>query len=109
MAVAGLFAGIGGLELAFAEAGYDAVVLSEIDSSAQSVLRHRFPRATVVGDIAGIPDLPVGVEIVTAGFPCQNLSMAGHGAVLLPSLSACEKCRGSRQVGPRPCRKVLND
>jgi site-specific DNA-cytosine methylase len=35
MAVAGLFAGIGGLELAFAEAGYDAVVLSEIDSSAQ--------------------------------------------------------------------------
>jgi site-specific DNA-cytosine methylase len=53
--------------------------------------------------------LPVGVEIVTAGFPCQNLSTAGHGAVLLPSLSACEKCRGSRQVGPRPCRKVLND
>lgn len=77
MAVAGLFAGIGGFELAFAEAGYETALLSEIDPVAQSVLQHRFPDAMVTGDIAALTDLPASVDIVTAGFPCQNLSMAG--------------------------------
>jgi DNA (cytosine-5)-methyltransferase 1 len=75
--VAGLFAGVGGFELAFAEAGYETVVLSEIDHAAQSVLKHRFPDATIIGDVAGLVSLPRSVDIVTAGFPCQNLSMAG--------------------------------
>jgi len=77
MSVAGLFAGIGGFELAFAEAGYETVLLSEIDHAAQSVLKQRFPDATIIGDVAALVSLPSSVDIVTAGFPCQNLSMAG--------------------------------
>lgn len=77
MTVAGLFAGIGGFEHAFAKAGYETAMLCEIDSAAKCVLEHHFAEATILGDIAGLSGLPSGVNIVTAGFPCQNLSMAG--------------------------------
>lgn len=77
-AMAGLFAGIGGFELAFAEgAGLLTSILAEIDPAAQTVLKIKFPHAEIVGDVKEITELPEGTEIVTAGFPCQNLSMAG--------------------------------
>lgn len=77
MSVAGLFAGIGGFERAFAAAGHDVSLLADIDPAAQAVLRARFPDVEVHGDVTELTTLPEGTEIVTAGFPCQNLSMAG--------------------------------
>ena len=80
MAVAGLFAGIGGFELAFSQAGFKTNLLAEIDPAARSVLRDRFPDATIHSDVSTLACLPGDTQIVTAGFPCQNLSMAGDKA-----------------------------
>ena len=51
--------------------------MSEIDDAALAVLRHRFPEAEYDTDAVELAGLPRETEIVTAGFPCQNLSMAG--------------------------------
>lgn len=77
MSLVGLFAGIGGFELAFAQAGFETELLVEIDPAASAVLRTRFPNAEVRADVADLDGLPLDTKILTAGFPCQNLSMAG--------------------------------
>lgn len=77
MKVAGLFAGIGGLETGLAQAGHEAVILSEILPSARAVLAARLPEVELQSDVRELQDLPAEVEIVTAGFPCQDLSQAG--------------------------------
>lgn len=77
MSVVGLFAGTGGFELAFQRAGIGTAMLVDKDPAAQSVLRTRFPGVPVRGDVLELQSLPTGTTIVTAGFPCQNLSMAG--------------------------------
>jgi DNA (cytosine-5)-methyltransferase 1 len=77
MKVAGLFAGIGGLESGLAQAGHEAVLLSEILPAARAVLSAQFPHVDLLGDVRQIGSLPADVEIVTAGFPCQDLSQAG--------------------------------
>ncbi len=77
MAVAGLFSGIGGFELAFSKAGFATNILVDIDPAARGVLEARFPGVEVRSDVRSLTALPSNTTIVTAGFPCQNLSMAG--------------------------------
>lgn len=87
MSLTGLFAGIGGFELAFSQAGFKSELLVEIDSAASEVLRERFPDASIEGDVLNLVDLPADTRIVTAGFPCQNLSMAGDKSGIAGSKS----------------------
>ncbi len=75
--VAGLFAGIGGIEVGLTDSGGHAELLCEWWEPAQAVLRARFPEAEVVGDVREIDALP-DVDVVTAGFPCTDLSLAGR-------------------------------
>jgi DNA (cytosine-5)-methyltransferase 1 len=77
MKVAGLFAGIGGIELGLEQAGLTTSLLCEIDPRAQAVLKHRFPRVRLEADVGAIGRLPRGIDLLTAGFPCQDLSQAG--------------------------------
>ena len=77
MMVSGLYAGIGGFELGFERSGHRTLLMSEIDPDAQRVLRHRFGDAELNTDVVKLAILPEETEIVTAGFPCQDLSMAG--------------------------------
>lgn len=77
--VAGLFAGIGGIECGLEGAGHRTELLCELDSSAASVLRARFPGVPLVPDVRELRALP-RVDLVTAGFPCQDLSQAGRTA-----------------------------
>jgi DNA (cytosine-5)-methyltransferase 1 len=77
MSVVGLFAGIGGFELAFARAGLTTEMIVELDPGAHAVLRSRFPHADLRTDVLDVDRLPQSTTILTAGFPCQNLSMAG--------------------------------
>ncbi|EJN10761.1 DNA-methyltransferase Dcm [Bradyrhizobium sp. YR681] len=77
MSVVGLFSGIGGFELAFARAGFKTSLMAEIEPAASAVLRERFPEIELRGDVATLGKLPEDADIMTAGFPCQNLSMAG--------------------------------
>lgn len=79
LTVAGLFAGIGGIEQGFHLAGHTTVLLCEIDPGAQRVLKTRFPDTPLVSDVRSLRRLP-DVDVVTAGFPCQDLSQAGRTA-----------------------------
>ena len=78
MVVSGLYAGIGGFELGFQRSGHQTVLMSEIDPDARKVIRHRFNDVTLDTDVVKLAALPEETEVVTAGFPCQDLSMAGR-------------------------------
>jgi DNA (cytosine-5)-methyltransferase 1 len=75
--VAGLFAGIGGLELGLHRAGHATGLLCENDPAAMAVLRDRFPDVKLHGDVCTLERLPRATSLVVAGFPCQDLSQAG--------------------------------
>jgi DNA (cytosine-5)-methyltransferase 1 len=76
--VAGLFAGIGGFERGLATAGHKPVLLCEIWEPARAVLAARMPDTPCKRDIRELKSLPREVELITAGFPCQDLSQAGQ-------------------------------
>ena len=80
MRTAALFAGIGGLERGLQEAGHDTMLTCEIWEPAVSVLAERFPLVTNHPDVAALTSLPARTELLTAGFPCQDLSQAGMTA-----------------------------
>ena len=75
--VAGLFAGVGGLELGLAAAGGEARLLCESWEPAAVVLRARFPGVEIADDVRTLAALP-DVDVVAAGFPCTDLSQAGR-------------------------------
>jgi DNA (cytosine-5)-methyltransferase 1 len=78
--VAGLFAGIGGLERGLASAGHKTALLCENDPSAMAVLKHRFPKIPLHDDVCTLRDLPKRTSLIVGGFPCQDLSQAGKTA-----------------------------
>ncbi len=77
MRVAGLFAGIGGIELGLDSAGHRTELLCELDDAARDVLAERFPDTELVADVRDLSALP-DADLVAAGFPCQDLSQAGR-------------------------------
>ncbi len=79
LSVAGLFAGIGGVERGLQAAGMRTELLCEWWEPAQAVLRHHFPDVPLHDDIQTLKALP-DVDVVTAGFPCTDLSQAGRTA-----------------------------
>ncbi|HSH79848.1 MAG TPA: DNA (cytosine-5-)-methyltransferase, partial [Herpetosiphonaceae bacterium] len=85
----GLFAGIGGFSLGFRQAGIKTVALVEIDKACQGLLARRFPDVPVLDDVrtAGRHNLP-WANIVSFGFPCQDLSVAGKRAGLAGARSS---------------------
>jgi DNA (cytosine-5)-methyltransferase 1 len=86
MRVAGLFAGIGGIEVGLHQAGHTTDFLCEWDDSARLVLSERFPGIPVARDVAELDAIPP-VDLLTAGFPCQDLSQAGRTAGIRGSRS----------------------
>jgi DNA (cytosine-5)-methyltransferase 1 len=84
-----LFDGIGGFPLAFSAAGYRVVAIVEIDKAAAGVASDRFPEAKYFPDVTEVTadDLiaagfcPV-CGVISAGFPCNDLSVAGRRAGL---------------------------
>ncbi|HVA66622.1 MAG TPA: DNA (cytosine-5-)-methyltransferase [Elusimicrobiota bacterium] len=74
---ASFFAGIGGFELGFEEAGFEVVFQCEIQKFCGTVLKRHWPKVSFAEDIStieakAIPD----AEIWCGGFPCQDLSVA---------------------------------
>jgi DNA (cytosine-5)-methyltransferase 1 len=76
MRVASLFSGIGGIELGLSSHGFEIALLCEIDPVARAILHRHFLQTEIVDDVFKIHSLPKA-ELVTAGFPCQDLSLAG--------------------------------
>ncbi len=79
----GLFAGIAGIEQGFHNALGSKVetdLLCESWAPAQIVLKNRFPGAELHPDVRELASLPEATDILSAGFPCQDLSQAGRTA-----------------------------
>lgn len=75
--VAGFFAGVGGFEEGFRLAGHESTMLCELDAAARWVLGRRFPEAEITDDVRGLTAIP-DCDVLTAGFPCQDLSQVGR-------------------------------
>lgn len=80
--VAGLFAGVGGLEYGLHVAGHETALLCENDPAAAAVLTARFPKAKLHDDVRTLLPraMPARLDVLTAGFPCQDLSQVGRTA-----------------------------
>ncbi len=84
-----LFTGIGGITLALRQ-WVSPVAYCEISAYCQSVLLSRMqegdlPKAPIWDDITTLGDAifdSVLIDIIYGGFPCQDVSFAGHGAGL---------------------------
>ncbi len=79
--MAGLFAGIGGIELGIKRALGDRMeteMFCEWWEPAQHVLAARFPGVEVHPDVRELKSLPADANLVSAGFPCTDLSQAGR-------------------------------
>ena len=80
MKAASFFSGIGGIDLAFENAGVEIVFQSEINAFGREVLKKHWPNAVLAGDINSIqPDDVPSSDIYFGGFPCQDLSLANQG------------------------------
>ena len=79
LTVGSMFAGIGGICLAFKKAGCKIVWANEIDKHACTTYRLNFgDKYLVQGDIKNVdPTTLPKFDILTAGFPCQAFSSVG--------------------------------
>ena len=71
-----LFDGIGTWQLAAINVGIQPLWSSEIEEFPRKVTARHFPNSIQLGDINSITDAPK-VDIITAGSPCQDISIAG--------------------------------
>src|SRR5262249_10610324 len=90
LSVVGLFAGIGGLELGLELAGHRTTFLCELMPEARAVLgaaverddaHQAFSHAKMAVDVTSrklTASLPDRIDLLAAGFPCQDLSQAGR-------------------------------
>lgn len=104
LTVGSLFSGIGGFDLAAQWMGWRTAWVSEIDPFACQVLAHHFPDAPNLGDITQIDFTTVEpVDVLVAGFPCQDISNAGKQAGITGSRSGLwfDAVRAIRDLRPR--------
>jgi len=102
-----LFSGIGGFSLAAQWIWGDdleIVGFCEIEKYAQKVLQKNFPSVPIYEDITKLDGKQFNdIDIITGGFPCQDISIAGKGAGIEGSRSGLwsEMHRIISEVQPR--------
>jgi DNA (cytosine-5)-methyltransferase 1 len=79
-----LFAGVGGFDIGFDNAGWECGFQVEWDKHCQQVLTHHWPEVPKWWDVSEVngAELPP-VDLITFGSPCQDLSLAGKRAGLM--------------------------
>jgi DNA (cytosine-5)-methyltransferase 1 len=96
-----LFSGVGGFSLGLERTGgFKTVAFSEVAPHACRVLARHWPGMPNLGDVSRteFPD----ADVISAGFPCQDLSYAGLGAGMSGNRSGLwsEVVRAIRVVRP---------
>jgi DNA (cytosine-5)-methyltransferase 1 len=93
MNVLDLFSGIGGFSLGLERAGMETAAFCEFDLHARTILREHWPNVPIYEDVREVnigrlqSDGIVGIDIITGGFPCQDLSSAGKRSGIYGSRS----------------------
>jgi DNA (cytosine-5)-methyltransferase 1 len=83
-----LFSGIGGFSLGLDRAGgFETVAFCEIEPFPRKVLAKHWPEVPCYEDVTKLTgDIlardGIGVDVITGGFPCQDISVAGKQAGL---------------------------
>lgn len=76
--VVSLFAGAGGMDLGFKNAGFDIVWANDFDLDATITYGKNIGKHIVHGNILNIKsdEIPDDIDVVIGGFPCQGFSVA---------------------------------
>lgn len=106
-----LFSGIGGLDLGLERAGMECAWQVEIDPYARRVLERHWPDIDQHEDVRQVcgrqcddgPGHLAPVDLICGGFPCQDISTAGHRAGIDGTRSGLwgEYVRLIRELRPR--------
>jgi DNA (cytosine-5)-methyltransferase 1 len=88
LTVLDLFSGIGGFSYAAEQlvGGFKTIAFCDSDEPCRRVLRKHWPNTPIFTDVRSLsaediaPLCPNGLSLITAGFPCQDLSVAGKQA-----------------------------
>jgi len=101
-----LFAGAGGLALGMHKAGFNHVLLNEINGKACETLRINHPEWNVLeGDIHNVDFSPLRgkIDFLSGGFPCQAFSYAGKKGGLNDTRGTLffELARAVKEIQPK--------
>jgi len=99
-----LFSGIGGFALAARWAGIETIAFCEIEEFPRKVLEKNFPGVPIHNDIRELDGSEyAGIDIITGGFPCQDISRAGKQAGITGERSGLffEMLRVIREARPK--------
>lgn len=79
MRIGSLFSGYGGLDLGVQSVlGGDVMWHAEIDKAPAAILAHHYPHVPNLGDVTAVEWATVPpIDVLTGGFPCQDVSTAG--------------------------------
>ena len=87
-----LFSGLGGFSLGLERTGgFETVAFCEIEEFPRKVLKKHWPDVPIIHDVRNlnakdgylydgqsqVPCVGQGIDVITAGFPCQDISTAG--------------------------------